>query len=560
MNRTVAIYARVSTEHEAQLSALENQVQYYDNILAAHPEWKLYKQYIDEGITGTSVNKRKSFMEMMRDAQDGCFDLIVTREVSRFARNTVDTLQETRKLRRIGVEVYFTEDNIWTMNDEDGELRLTIMATLAQNESKKTSIRVKAGQRISFQNGVFYGNGNILGYNRVGKDLIINPEQAETVRMIFDLYLQGNGSRKIAYELERRGRLTSRGCTHWDPANISHILRNPFYSGTIVYRKAYIPDYLEQKAKINKGEVENIVVEGKHQPIITKEEFEIVQKRMDSHSVQAKERSYGHGVSDNIWCKKLKCSCGSNFNRKAWSKSDVYGTVYGYQCYSQKKNGSIATRRRRGLSTEGYCDSPMFQEWKLELMIKKILEFFWEDKKKILNIANKLLEKDLKDGYDSEAVDKERRLTGKLNNVNAKLDNLIEMRINDDITREFFLKRKAELETEAEAIKKQIDDVVNSIKASETDVQSKVAMLKFALENNFEVSGTEIPESVIDTLVREVEVRNERFIWKLNIAEGELSCLVEGKRENATFTIDKIPDRVVDNTGCYSRKVEQSLE
>ena len=242
MNRTVAIYARVSTEHEAQLSALENQVQYYDNILAAHPEWKLYKQYIDEGITGTSVNKRKSFMEMMRDAQDGCFDLIVTREVSRFARNTVDTLQETRKLRRIGVEVYFTEDNIWTMNDEDGELRLTIMATLAQNESKKTSIRVKAGQRISFQNGVFYGNGNILGYNRVGKDLIINPEQAETVRMIFDLYLQGNGSRKIAYELERRGRLTSRGCTHWDPANISHILRNPFYSGTIVYRKAYIPD------------------------------------------------------------------------------------------------------------------------------------------------------------------------------------------------------------------------------------------------------------------------------------------------------------------------------
>ena len=107
-------------------------------------------------------------MEMMRDAQDGCFDLIVTREVSRFARNTLDTLQETRKLRRMGVEVYFTEDNIWTMNDEDGELRLTIMATLAQNESKKTSIRVKAGQRISFQNGVLYGNGNILGYVRFG--------------------------------------------------------------------------------------------------------------------------------------------------------------------------------------------------------------------------------------------------------------------------------------------------------------------------------------------------------------------------------------------------------
>lgn len=143
--RLVAIYARVSTEHEAQISALENQVQYYDNLFQYHPEWKLYKRYIDEGITGTSVNKRQSFLEMMEDAKNGTFDLIVTREVSRFARNTVDTLQQTRTLKKYGVEVYFTEDNIWTMNDEDGELRLTIMATLAQNESKKNISSSKGG-------------------------------------------------------------------------------------------------------------------------------------------------------------------------------------------------------------------------------------------------------------------------------------------------------------------------------------------------------------------------------------------------------------------------------
>ena len=124
-------------------------------------------------------------MRMIKDAENGCFDLIITREVSRFARNTVDTLQETRNLKKIGVEVYFTEDNIWTFNDEDGELKLTIMATLAQNESKKTSQRVKAGQMISFQNGVFYGTGNILGYDKVGKDLIVNEEQAEIVRFIY---------------------------------------------------------------------------------------------------------------------------------------------------------------------------------------------------------------------------------------------------------------------------------------------------------------------------------------------------------------------------------------
>ena len=159
--RRVAIYARVSTEHEAQISALSNQIQYYDDILKQHPDWELYDKYIDEGITGTSIHKRPNFLRMLEDAEKHRFDLIVTREVSRFARNTVDTLQQTRELKKMGVEVYFTEDNIWTFKDDDGELKLTIMATLAQNESKKISQRVKAGQKITFHNGVFYGTGNI---------------------------------------------------------------------------------------------------------------------------------------------------------------------------------------------------------------------------------------------------------------------------------------------------------------------------------------------------------------------------------------------------------------
>ena len=196
MNRKVAIYARVSTEHEAQLSALDNQVQYYDDILEKHPNWILYDRYIDEGITGTSIKKRKNFIRMMKDAHEGKFDLIITREVSRFARNTVDTLQETRKLKKIGVEVYFTEDNIWTFKDDDGELKLTIMATLAQNESKKTSQRVKAGLRIAFQNGIFMGSGNILGYDKINKNtMIVNQDQADIVRYIFKEYLN-------AYEIE----------------------------------------------------------------------------------------------------------------------------------------------------------------------------------------------------------------------------------------------------------------------------------------------------------------------------------------------------------------------
>lgn len=209
MKIKVAIYARVSTEHEAQISALGNQVQYYDEILQKHPEWQLFDKYIDEGITGTSIRKIPNFLRMLKDANAGRFDLIITKEVFRFERNIVDALQEIRKLKKSGVEVYFTEDNIWTFNDDDGELKLKLMATLAQNESKKLSQRIKAGQTITFKNGVFYENGNILGYNRVGKNAVINKEQAEIIRYIFSEFLKVKGTSKIAADLEKQGAITS---------------------------------------------------------------------------------------------------------------------------------------------------------------------------------------------------------------------------------------------------------------------------------------------------------------------------------------------------------------
>lgn len=172
--RTVVFYGRVSTEHEAQISALDNQLQWYDNQAKQHNNWNVIDKYIDEGITGTQTKKIPSFLQMIEDARQGKFDLIVTREVCRFARNTVDTLTFTRELKNLGIEVYFVEDDIWTM-DGDGELRLTLMATLAQDESRKISERVHAGQYISRENGVLYGNGNLLGYDRVGSTYVINP-------------------------------------------------------------------------------------------------------------------------------------------------------------------------------------------------------------------------------------------------------------------------------------------------------------------------------------------------------------------------------------------------
>ena len=264
--RKMVFYGRVSTEHEAQLSALENQMQWYDDQLKYHPNWQLCGRYIDQGITGTQAKKRPAFLKMMDDARAGKFDLIVTREVCRFARNTVDTLMATRELKNINVEVFFVEDNIWTL-DGDGELRLTIMATLAQDESRKISERVKAGQQVSRMNKTLYGYGNILGYKRVGNTYVIDPEQAETVRMIYRWYLQGYGMRAIIGKLIENKRRCVNGLIKWDTTKVSRVLHNATYMGYIGYNKPYRNNFLDQKIIRNKEE-EFVLVKGDFEPII----------------------------------------------------------------------------------------------------------------------------------------------------------------------------------------------------------------------------------------------------------------------------------------------------
>ena len=288
--RKVAIYGRVSTEHEAQLSALENQLQWYDDQVKYHPNWSVCKRYIDEGITGTQAKKRPAFLRMIEDARNGKFDLIVTKEVCRFARNVVDTLVVTRELKGIGVEVFFIDDNIWTM-DGDGELRLSLMATLAQEESRKTSERVKAGQKISRDNGVLYGNGNILGYDRVGDTYVINEEQAETVR----------------------------------------ITRSN--------------NFLEQK-RINNLDMSTYeYVEGDFPAIVSQEIWDKAQKiresRVKPSLVSTTKTTHSKRDSKDIWVNKLCCSCGSSFRKDKWHAKLDGKISYGYQCYRRKNRAVV---------------------------------------------------------------------------------------------------------------------------------------------------------------------------------------------------------------------------
>lgn len=514
MQRKVAIYARVSTEHEAQLSALDNQVQYYDDLLAKHPDWILYKRYIDEGITGTSVKKRKNFMRMIEDAKSGYFDLIITREVSRFARNTVDTLQETRKLKQLGVEVYFIEDNIWTLNDEDGELKLTIMATLAQNESKKISQRVKAGQKISFENGVLYGTGNVLGYDKVGKEMIVNKEQAKTVKFIFESFLKGLGTTAIKCELEKNHILTATGLTKWNTATITRILQNPFYCGTIVYRKSYVPDFLEQKPCKNNGNVEQVIVEGTHEKIISKEDFEKVQAILKQHSQHLKNgRKIGRTVFQNVWSKKLVCKCGSKYNRRVYHKNDDI-TTYCYQCYNQKNNGSTSQRIKRGLDVTDSCNIPSVPEWKLSLIANSIFELLCKDKERLLSLANELLEQNVEDKV-VESNDEIAELNAKLLNSNKKLEKLLDLYLNEMMTKDAYVNKKQEVEETIRLLKQKLDKLTADEVNAPATLADKVKDLKRLLCYKISDENSCISDSLIEGLIEKVIVDEDKFTVKI---------------------------------------------
>lgn len=535
MKRKVAIYARVSTEHEAQINALENQIQYYNNILAQHPEWELVGRYVDEGITGTSVKKRKNFLRMMEDAKNGMFSLILTREVSRFARNTVDTLQETRKLKSYGVEVYFTEDNIRTSDDTDGELRLTLMATLAQNESKKTSVRVKAGQKISFENGVLYGNGNILGYDRVGRELVVNPEQAETVKMIFNMYHDGMGCKQIAYELEKRGRIASTGLTHWQPGTISRLLRNSFYCGKIVYRKQYVPDYLEQKKINNYDEVDKIEIMGKHEPIISEELFNDCQRRLDAKTVNRLRGKHAINPPKSAYARILKCQCGSNFERRKWHKYKDGRIRYGFECYKQKNHGSYRTRLKKGLDTTGCCTTKMFPEWKLKIVAHWLFNDLWKERDKIINRAIEMLNATIKDENVVDYTDEVKELNKKRKKYEEKLSNLVELRVEGDISKEVYEEKKGAFKKQIEYIDSELlkRDVKNS--AIVSNVKTQIQLLTDLLEKKYDVISGDIPEDIVETFIDQIVVHDDYFEWRLRTSTEPVLCKVEGNAKDNTI-------------------------
>ena len=520
--RIIVYYGRVSTEHEAQLSALENQLQWYDDQSKYHPNWKVLRKYIDEGITGTQAKKSPAFLKMLEDAKNGQFDLIVTREVCRFARNTVDTLVTTRELKKIGVEVYFVEDNIWTM-DGDGELRLTIMATLAQEESRKTSERVRAGQKISRDNGVLYGNGNILGYDRVGDTYVINEEQAETVRLIYNLYSQGLGFKKIINELVSQHRKDSYGLVRWECTKISRILHNATYKGYMGYLKSFRNNYLEQKSIINRDESTHLYIKGKFEPIVSEELWEKCRqiresKAMKIKSYGGKERVVGFKPSNDIWVKKMKCRCGSSFRRCKWHKNKSGELIYGYQCYNQLNNGSKKIRESAGISTEGYCDMGTIGDWKIDMMAQKIFQGLCGEQRECINRSYSIYENNFRAKGNNSNNQKE-VLLSKIEKSKVKLNNLTNMRMEGEISKEEYQECRQKVTDEIATFQKKLKALVEEKKEPDPAV-IKMSLDEFAaiLIEKIDFNAPIIDRGIIEQFVEKIVPRNTlEFDWYLNL-------------------------------------------
>lgn len=516
----VCFYGRVSTQHEAQMNALENQIQWYDSILSDHPNWEKINVYVDKGVTGTQAKKRQGFMQMIEDASEGKFDLICTREVSRFARNTVDSLNYTRKLKDMGVEVFFYNDNIWSC-ESDGELRLTIMSAMSQEEARHISERVLAGQSVSRKNGVLYGNGNILGYRLVkGKKSSENTyeiveEDAETIRMIYDYYLEGMGTKAIASKMQELHRQTARSGCKWDATKVLRILNNKTYAGYVCYNKSYTTSFLDHSRVAIKDHSQYEYVKGNFPAIISEDKWNRVQEMKGKKVTYYDNKAIGKKLSKDRWTRVLVCECGKTYRKYKWRTNQTGEECCGYQCWNQIRNRKKSFRIANGLDAEGFCDIPSICEWKLDFMLKNILERVWHNPKQTVSVLIQSIEQN----YAGNRADNSDngKLQREYNRLTCRLEQLLDMRLDNHIDEITFEDKRNQLKERMVQIEEQLQaDKGLVVVESKEDVSGTITRVTDILNDTCDLEQKQISDSLIDCLVQRITpTESGIFKWYL---------------------------------------------
>lgn len=382
--KKVAAYARVSKDSERLLHSVSTQISYYSSLIQHNPEWVYAGVYADEGITGTRTDLRSEFNKMLRDCEDGKIDIILTKSVSRFARNTVDLLKTVRHLKELGVEVRFEKENINSMSG-DGELMLTILASFAQAESESTSQNIKWSKKKQAEQGIMTNTSAPFGYCCVDRKLVPVSEQAAVVRQIFKAYTEeGRTAYEIAKLLNAAGIPGQRG-NHWQQCTVFRMLSNEAYEGDLKLLKYYVVDPLEHKSVKNKGERQMYLVEDDHEPIITREVYRKAQERL-KHDAEL-GRYANRNVTWNEFTEKIVCkSCGRYFGKGHTALSS--GRVVSWSC--RKPGGKCMTPSiLEGELKEIFCKITDTDEYSREMFegivdhievgLDDVITFFFKD-------------------------------------------------------------------------------------------------------------------------------------------------------------------------------------
>ncbi len=483
----VAAYCRVSTEYEEQESSYETQIEYYTSYINSKPEWELVEVYADDGISGTNTARRDAFKRMIEDCRRGKIDLILTKSISRFSRNTVDCLKYTRELKGMNIGVFFEKENINTL-DSKGEVLMTIMAALAQQESESLSANVRLGIQFRNQMGKVQVNHNrFLGYTKDKEgNLIIVPEEAKIVKRIYAEYLDGSSFLQIKKGLEADGIRNGAHNKIWNTSNIKQILSNEKYIGDALLQKTFTINVLEKKRVANKGYAPKYYIEENHEPIIEKEVFLMVQAEMARRAnllTDGRKRVYSskYALSSRVYCGL----CGDTYRRIKWNNHGCRSTVW--RCISRVE------KKRRGTD----CCSRTIKEEVIQEAVVTAVNDAWSKR----------------DGVIPVLKENVRAVINK--NTNKKL-----REVNEDLQR-----NQAELVcSEDEEQKKNLEETIGILKARRQEILSEAAKDK-EIKERLEVlisfldkqteAITEYSEELVRRLIEKVTIYDEKLTVEL---------------------------------------------
>ena len=439
--RKVAAYARVSTEQEEQQSSYQAQVDYYTNYIKSRDDWEFVGIYADSGLSGTSTCNREGFKSMINDAISGKIDLIVTKSVSRFARNTVDSLTNIRLLKEHGTEIYFEKEQIWTFQNS-GEILLTLLVSMSQEESRSISENVLWGVRKKMSDGKFsMCYSCFLGYDR-GEDgtPVINEEQAVIVRKIYKLYLEGLSSYAIAKLLTDEGIKSPKGMDKWSQSTVLSILSNEKYMGDAKLQKTYTESFLTHKSVKNDGRLPQYYVEDSHPAIISREIFELVQQEKER-----RKRGVGRYSGLDIFSSRIICGdCGHFYGPKLWHSNDKYRCIV-YRCNQKYKKGESRIK----------CKTPHLREEQMKKCFIFAVNELIKNKREIIDnieTAKKLL-------CNTAALEEEcGKLQQELNVIVGMVESCISENSRVAQNQDEYRKRYNSLVEKYESIKTQIEE------------------------------------------------------------------------------------------------------